>query len=145
VEVEWCRKLEEWSDDDQTELEPMTKKQLKYQHMVVLKHMFTLQELEETPELLLDLNQDIREECSKLGTVTNVIVYDQTPDGVCVVRFKDTASAALCAQRMNGRFFAGRIIEAAVYDGEEKYSKSKADVEQDEERLDKFTQWLEEH
>lgn len=44
--------------------------------VVVLKHMFTLQELEEDATLLLDLKEDVREECSSLGEVTNVVLYD---------------------------------------------------------------------
>lgn len=38
--------------------------------------MFTLQELADDPSLLLDLKEDVREECESLGTVTNVILYD---------------------------------------------------------------------
>ena len=38
--------------------------------------MFTLQELEEDASLLLDLKDDVREECSTLGEVTNVVLYD---------------------------------------------------------------------
>ena len=44
--------------------------------VVVLKHMFTLRELEEDPTLLLDLKEDVREECETLGEVTNVVLYD---------------------------------------------------------------------
>ena len=38
--------------------------------------MFTLKELEEDASLLLDLKEDVREECSSLGEVTNVVLYD---------------------------------------------------------------------
>lgn len=39
--------------------------------------MFTLQELEEDPTLLLDLKEDVRDECEKTcGEVTNVTLYD---------------------------------------------------------------------
>lgn len=44
--------------------------------VVVLKHMFTLAELKEDPSLLLDLKEDVREECATLGDVTNVVLYD---------------------------------------------------------------------
>ena len=44
--------------------------------VVVLKHMFTLKALEEDATLLLDLKEDVREECSQLGEVTNVVLYD---------------------------------------------------------------------
>lgn len=48
----------------------------KNSRVVVLKHMFTLKELEEDTSLLLDLKEDVREECSTLGEVTNVVLYD---------------------------------------------------------------------
>lgn len=44
--------------------------------VVVLKHMFTLEDLEKDASLLLDLKEDVREECSSLGEVTNVVLYD---------------------------------------------------------------------
>lgn len=65
---------------------------------MVLKHMFTLQELEEDPTALLDLKEDIREECEKLGEVTNVVLYDQEEDGVVTVRFKEPTTAMSCVQ-----------------------------------------------
>jgi len=48
----------------------------KNSRVVVLKHMFTLQELQEDSALLLDLKEDVREECASLGDVTNVVLYD---------------------------------------------------------------------
>ena len=42
----------------------------------MLKHMFTLKELAEDASLLLDLKDDVREECESLGEVTNVVLYD---------------------------------------------------------------------
>ena len=38
--------------------------------------MFTLKELAEDAALLLDLKDDVRDECSTLGEVTNVVLYD---------------------------------------------------------------------
>ena len=48
--------------------------------VVVLAHVFTLEELEEDASLLLDLKEDVREECEALGTVTNVVLYDVSSD-----------------------------------------------------------------
>jgi HIV Tat-specific factor 1 len=48
----------------------------KNSRVVVLKYMFTLQELEQDASLLLDLKEDVREECENLGEVTNVVLYD---------------------------------------------------------------------
>jgi HIV Tat-specific factor 1 len=48
----------------------------KNSRVVVLKHMFSLADLEEDARLMLDLKEDVREECSSLGEVTNVVLYD---------------------------------------------------------------------
>ncbi|KAG9063561.1 hypothetical protein KI688_004446 [Linnemannia hyalina] len=118
----------------------------KWNKVCILKHMFTLQELEADPTLLLDLKEDIREECEKVGEVTNVIIYDHHPDGVVSVRYKDKESADLCVKLMSGRFFAGQRVVAEIYDGHTKYEsqKSKEELEEEErQRLDRYAKWLE--
>lgn len=60
--------------------------------------MFTLAELEEDPAAILDIKEDIREECAKLGDVTNVVLYDKEPDGVASVRFSTPEAAAACVR-----------------------------------------------
>lgn len=57
------QKLQSKLDWDESE---STSNDTKISKTVVLKHMFTMQELEEDPTLLLDLKQDVRDECSKL-------------------------------------------------------------------------------
>ncbi|KAI8073482.1 uncharacterized protein B0P05DRAFT_548747 [Gilbertella persicaria] len=52
------------------------KKQEKFAKIVILKNMYTQEELDSDPTLLLELKEDVREECEKLGEVTNVILYD---------------------------------------------------------------------
>lgn len=52
--------------------------------------------------MLLDLKQDIREECEKLGGVTNVILYDAEDDGVVSVKFANADSAKACIQVTSG-------------------------------------------
>ncbi|KAF8625405.1 hypothetical protein AX15_005370 [Amanita polypyramis BW_CC] len=93
------KKLQDWDDADGfgpmgTSRDGSTAS--KISRVVVLKHMFTLQELEEDASLLLDLKEDVREECSTLGEVTNVILYDQEPDGVMTVKFREPLCAQAC-------------------------------------------------
>lgn len=115
-----ARKLEEWVDEDNfgpaiTEEDTHISAN-KNSRVVVLKHMFTQKELEEDPALLLDLKEDVREECETLGEVTNVVLYDvrqylpvpfsvtissphrlqREPDGVMTVKFRDPISAQAC-------------------------------------------------
>jgi HIV Tat-specific factor 1 len=74
------RKLLEWDDEDgfgpMTAPEDSVNTVNRNSRVVVLKHMFTLKELDEEASLLLDLKEDVREECSMLGDVTNVVLYD---------------------------------------------------------------------
>ncbi|KAJ2959769.1 hypothetical protein NQZ79_g4799 [Umbelopsis isabellina] len=113
------RKLD-WVDDE------VGKKAEKFQKIVILKNMYTQQELDDDPTLLLELKDDVREECERLGEVTNVIMYDL----------------------MDKRYFAGKQIAAEIYDGQTKYQKSgSSDTQEDEEaekaRLEKYAKWLE--
>jgi len=121
--------------------------------------MFTLKELEEDGALLLDLKDEVREECETLGEVTNVVLYDKEEDGIMTVKFKEPLSAQACVIKMNGRFFAGRQVIANLFDGKAKFRRSgvggDAGAEEGEEggesadaeekkRLDAFAAWLEE-
>lgn len=77
------RKLADWDDEDQfgpskTE-DDAGRAENKHGRVVVLKHMFTAEELKEDPALLLELKEDVREECETLGEVTNVVLYDVRP------------------------------------------------------------------
>ena len=61
----------------------------------------------------------------------------------------DHSLSAPRRQKMNGRFFAGRRIEASLYAGKQRFRRSGAgdefDGEGDEDekqRLDDFAQWL---
>lgn len=135
----------------------MTETNSRFEKIVILKHMFTLKELEEDPSAVLDIKEDIRDECSKLGDVTNVVLYDKEPDGVVTVRFADPGAAMQCVRVMDGRFFGGTRVDAYISDGSEKFKKTNekraaledmaergVDVEDEEQRrLDEFGTWLE--
>ena len=92
--------------------EPVEEKRQLVSRVTVLKHMFTLQELKDDPSLLLELKEDVREEAENLGNVTNVVLYDVSPnlshldvqltcpqlepEGVMTVKFRDPISAQAC-------------------------------------------------
>lgn len=109
---------------------------------LVLAKMFTLAELDEDPSLLLDLKQDVREECESLGTVTNVILWDKEPEGLITVRFADVAVAHAALKKMDGRYFAGRRIHAMLIDKKPKYRRTTRE-DDDDERAEAFGDWLE--
>jgi len=148
-------KLADWDDDDPS---IMANTSSKLEKVVILKHMFTLEEIKEDPAAILDIKEDIRDECSKLGEITNVVLYDKEPEGVVSVRFQDPEAARACIQVMDGRYFAGTRVEAYVSSGKEKFKKSNekrealedmaergldAKDEEEESRLDEFGTWLE--
>ncbi|KAI1159079.1 hypothetical protein F5B18DRAFT_664735 [Nemania serpens] len=131
------RKLADWDDDDvdgpfggggggaQFDAKPPPSNSKA--RTVVLRHMFTLRELEEDPAALLDIKEDIRDECAKLGAVTNVVLYDLEQDGVASVKFKTPEAAAACVDVMDGRAFDGRTVRATIASGKEKFRRSDKD------------------
>ncbi|KIY46207.1 hypothetical protein FISHEDRAFT_76048 [Fistulina hepatica ATCC 64428] len=145
------KKLQEWVDEDGfgPAIEPEEKTSAYNQNnarVVVLKHMFTLKDLQEDASLILDLKKEVREECSTLGDVTNVVLYDQEPDGIMTVKFRDPLSARACILKVNGRFFDGRRVEASLFTGKQRFKRSGAGGnntgEDEKQRLDDFAEWL---
>ena len=129
-------KLADWDDDDPYGGQAEAGAAPRRERLVILRHMFTLQELDEDPAALLEIKEDVREECSKLGPVTNVVLYDLEPEGVVGVKFRSPDDAEACVRLMDGRAFDGRIVRAAVASGRERYKKSgkKQDEADDDER-----------
>ncbi|KAI1105246.1 hypothetical protein F4804DRAFT_304752 [Jackrogersella minutella] len=128
-------KLADWDDDDDpygAQLETAARRD----RLVILRHMFTLNELDEDPAAMLEIKEDIREECSKLGPVTNVVLYDLEEDGIASVKFKTPEAAEACVDLMDGRAFDGRTVRAAVATGREKYRKSGKKQDEDVEAED---------
>ncbi|KAI1474770.1 hypothetical protein F4774DRAFT_318392 [Daldinia eschscholtzii] len=115
-------KLADWDDDDPYggQLETGARRD----RVVILRHMFTLRELEEDPAAMLEIKEDIREECSKLGPVTNVVLYDLEEEGIASVKFKTPEAAEACVNLMDGRAFDGRTVRATIATGRERYRKS---------------------
>lgn len=139
-------KLADWDDDDPQTIQETSSR---WDKVVILKHMFTLQELEEDPAALLDIKEDIREECEKLGQVTNVQLFDKEPDGVASIRFANATAADACVRLMNGRWFDERQLKAFIATGNERFKKTNPkqvnmdDDDEEGERLDEFGSWLE--
>ncbi|KAK0734952.1 hypothetical protein B0T26DRAFT_809190 [Lasiosphaeria miniovina] len=130
-------KLADWDDDEPPKLFPGGKAVApKWEKVVILRHMFTLQELEADPAALLDIKEDIREECEKLGEVTNVVLFDEEEEGIVSVRFKSPEAAQQCVHRMHGRAFDGRTVEAFFATGKEKFRKSTGTGQNDDDEHD---------
>lgn len=116
-------KLADWDDDGP--YPGLPEASTKWDRTVILRHMFTLEDLEEDPAALLEIKEDIREECNKIGTVTNVVLFDLEPEGIVSVKFKEAESALKCINIMHGRNFDGATVEAFLATGKENFRKSK--------------------
>ena len=136
-------RLTDWDDDDPQAIPDTSSR---WDKVVVLKQMFTLKELAEDPAALLDIKEEVREECEKYGKVTNVVLYDKEEDGVVTVRFGNAMAAEACIKVFDGRWFDERQVEAYIADGKERFKKSKkqdADDETEKERLEGFSKYIE--
>ncbi|KAF9427054.1 hypothetical protein BGZ94_005547 [Podila epigama] len=78
---------------------------------VLLKNMFTEEDKNE-PEWAKELEEDVKEEAEKCGTVVHIHV-EQESVGEIYLKFDSVQSATKAVQSLGGRFFAGRQIVAA--------------------------------
>lgn len=46
-----------------------------------------------------------------------MVVFKTNPEGVVSVRYKDSAQAQACVSLMQGRWFGGKQLSAAIWDG----------------------------
>mmetsp|Transcript_34327 Transcript_34327/g.86151 ORF Transcript_34327/g.86151 Transcript_34327/m.86151 type:complete len:384 (+) Transcript_34327:79-1230(+) len=109
---------------------------------VVIKGMFVPEDAKGDPDFFKELKEDVREECSQLGEVEMLTAFEYNPEGVVVVVFKDSMAAELCLDKMDGRYFAGRKLQASWYDGvSDFYVAEPKNLE--EARLKDWDDWLE--
>ncbi|XP_018327868.1 poly(U)-binding-splicing factor half pint isoform X2 [Agrilus planipennis] len=86
--------------------------------VVILRNMVGPEDVDET------LQDEIQEECSKFGIVERVIIYnekqseDDNTDIIVkiFVEFSQTGEAEKARDALNGRYFGGRMVQAALYD-----------------------------
>ncbi|KAI2635303.1 hypothetical protein GGS21DRAFT_75060 [Xylaria nigripes] len=126
-------KLADWDEDSDSPFSAQLETNAPKSRTVILRHMFTLRELEEDPAAMLDIKEDVRDECAKIGAVTNVVLYDLEEDGVVSVKFQSPEAAAACIDVMDGRAFDGRTVRATIASGKENYRRSDKEHSADEE------------
>ena len=91
--------------------------------IVVLRHMFTLEEMYSDVNLRKELEEDVVEEAQgACGPVMSVRTYTRSKDGTMTVSFKTRHAAEACVAAWNGRWFDGRQIAASMWDGKTKIS-----------------------
>jgi len=80
---------------------------------VILKNMFDPNGEDERndKDFFHDLKEDIKEECSKHGSVRDAEI-DRKSNGCVYMKFDDVDAATRCVSSLNGRWFAGKQINA---------------------------------
>ncbi|XP_057801639.1 splicing factor U2AF-associated protein 2-like [Salvia miltiorrhiza] len=109
---------------------------------VLLRYMFTPAELRADESLRPELEEDVRDECGKLGPLDAVKVCENHPQGVILVKYKDSKDALKCIELMNGRWFGGKQVHACLDDGTVNHTLVR-DLEDETDRLEKFGEELE--
>lgn len=159
----------EWGEEEETATTAtITKGMESWNRILVIRGMFSSPtDLTKDPSLVLDLKEDLLMECeSKCGRVASVKVFPLK--GVCAVKFFAANDALKALYLMDKRYFDGRQLEAFFYDGSFSLKEKKAmstaalrddgndtdtdtdtdddddKLEDEDERLDKFGDWLEE-
>ncbi|XP_059473465.1 HIV Tat-specific factor 1 homolog [Neocloeon triangulifer] len=112
------------------------------ERVVVLKNLFEPSIFDKEVALILEYQEDLREECKKCGDVRKVIIYDRNPDGVAQIFFKDAEEADQCVQLLNNRWFGQRKITAETWDGKTVYKVGETDAEV-QQRLQNWDKFLE--
>eukprot|EP00042_Codosiga_hollandica_P045160 m.454952 g.454952 ORF g.454952 m.454952 type:complete len:498 (+) comp56955_c0_seq5:53-1546(+) len=85
--------------------------------VILLRNMVTAAEVDS------ELKGEVIEECGKFGRVLNVEIFivPKTQDVKIFVQFVDNRVAIKAIEALNGRYFAGRSIAAALF-GEDKFA-----------------------
>lgn len=86
--------------------------------VMILKNMVAFEDVDE------DLEAEIKEECSNYGTVKKVIIYQEAQSEAddaevlvkIFVQFDKSSESEVAISALNGRWFGGRTIHAALYE-----------------------------
>ncbi|KAG5526830.1 hypothetical protein RHGRI_032933 [Rhododendron griersonianum] len=81
---------------------------------LLLKNMFD-PKLETEPDFDLDIEEDVRDECSKFGALKHIYVdklVSMNTAGFVYLHFEKTQSAIGAQRSLHGRWFAGKMITA---------------------------------
>lgn len=114
----------------------------KHEKVVIVKNLFHPSDFDKEVQLILDYQQDLREEATKCGEVRKVVIYDRHPEGVAQVTMKDPEQADAVVLLMNGRWFGKRQITAEIWDGRTKYRIAETDAALNQ-RIDNWEKFLE--
>jgi RNA recognition motif-containing protein len=128
---------------------------LKGLRIIVLKHAFTLKDIQRSirqnkhdgEDLLLEsIEQKVRKQCEQFGVVEKITIFSKNADGVVVVKFSQPSSASDTIAFYRNDNDTLKNIEASYWDGVTDYTvrDEVQEQEENEKRLDDFGNWLNE-
>lgn len=115
----------------------------KHEKVVIIKNVFEPSLFDAEVQLILEYQQDLREECAKCGEVKKVVLYDRHPEGVAQVSMKEPEEADEVVKLINGRWFGKRQLTAEIWDGKTRYKMEETDADLNK-RLGNWVDFLEE-
>lgn len=90
----------------------------------MVKNLFHPREAAATPGFFDELQEDLGEECGRLGPLEKVTIFERHPEGVVILKYATAFAAEQCVKLMNNRFFAGRKLQCFYWDGATDYTKA---------------------
>ncbi|XP_017773307.1 PREDICTED: HIV Tat-specific factor 1 [Nicrophorus vespilloides] len=123
--------------------EKMRGERAKHEKIVIVKNVFESKMFDDDVGLILELQEDLREECSKCGEVKKVVIFDRHPEGVAQINMTEPENADQCVALLNGRWFGKRQLSAEIWDGKTKFKIAETDT-QINARIDNWEKFLEE-
>ncbi|XP_044750958.1 HIV Tat-specific factor 1 homolog [Coccinella septempunctata] len=114
----------------------------KHERTVIVRNLFDPSIFDTDVSLILEFQQDLREECGKIGEVKKVIIYDRHPEGIAQINMSNPEEADEVVKLLNGRYFSKRQITAEIWDGKTKFKIAETDS-QISQRLEKWDKFLE--
>ncbi|KAI4924577.1 hypothetical protein J4E85_007693 [Alternaria conjuncta] len=119
------RKLNEWSDNEEEVAQTFVAKKNKWAKVVIIKNVFTLDQLETDPKAYLEIKEDMREKAEEIGKVTNTTLWDKEPRGIVTVRFREFEDAEkFVAWKFGGIRYNKRSQEFSLAEDKPRFKKS---------------------
>jgi len=109
---------------------------------IVIKNMFDPKEAWNDPNFFKELKEEVEGECSLMGGVEKIQIFEFNPEGVMVIKFTEHEGAEKAVEKLNGRYFGGKQLFVDYYDGITDYFVEESE-EMKKQRIDHWEKWLE--
>lgn len=118
-------------------------KREKNEKVVVIKNLFSCDDFKKNYDLVAKIKKDLKSALEQYGEVKKVIIYENNPEGVATVSFKDIDMADHCCDYLDNRVWTnGRVITCETWDGVTNYQVEETE-EDKQKRIDEWHNFLE--